>query len=78
MFDTSLNQGMVDVKLRRIELLDAIVAAFSVISGLSAEIKNPETTQTRRDICRSAIDHHWKPLMDKLQQQLDDYDARFE
>lgn len=78
MFETSFNQRTVGVKLRRIELLDAIVAIDAVIADFESEIKNPETTQTRRGICQSSIDKRWKPLREKLVQQLDAYDARFE
>lgn len=69
------NGTVLTVQMRRIDLLDAIIAIDSVIAGFECEIKNAETTQTRRDIYRSAIDNRWEPLRKKLAQQLDTADA---
>lgn len=76
--DISLNERTIDVKLRRGELIDAIIAinsVISVIAGRSAIIQDPETTRTFRDECRFAIDNRWNPLRDKLEQQLGAYNA---
>lgn len=72
------NGTVLNVQMRRIDLLDAILAIDSVIADFVREIANPETTQTRRDICRSAINHRWEPLREKLAQQLDTTDAEGE
>lgn len=73
--DISLNERTIDVKLRRGELIDAIIAINSVIAVRSAEIQDPETTRTFRDECRLAIDNRWNPLRDKLEQLLSAYNA---
>lgn len=72
------NGTVLTVQMRRIDLLDAIIAIDSVIAGFECEIKNAEATQTRRDICRSAINNRWEPLRNKLAQQFDAADTEDE
>ena len=72
------NGTVLNVQMRRIELFEAIVAIDSVIADFKREIRNPETTPTRREICQSAVDRRWGPLRQRLQQQLDAADAEGE
>ena len=72
------NGTVLNVQMRRIDLLDAILAIDSVIVDFKREIKNPETTATRREICQSAVDRRWEPLRQLLRQQLDAADAEGE
>lgn len=72
------NGTVLNVQMRRIDLLDAILAIDSVIVDFKREIKNPETTTTRREICQSSVDRRWGPLRQLLRQQLDAADAEVE
>lgn len=72
------NGTVLNVQMRRIDLLNAILAIDSVIVGFRGEIKSPETTTTRREICQSAVDRRWEPLRQRLRQQLDAADAEGE
>lgn len=72
------NGTVLNVQVRRIDLLDAILAIDSVIANFKHEIKDPATTQTRREICQSSIDRRWEPLRQLLRQQLDAADAEGE
>lgn len=72
------NGTVLNVQMRRIDLLDAILAIDSVIVDFKREIKNPETTTTRREICQSSIDRRWEPLRQLLRQRLDAADAEGE
>lgn len=72
------NRTVLNVQMRRIDLLDAISAIDSVIADFLRESIAPETTQTRRDICRASIDKRWMPLRQMLWQQLDTADAEGE
>ena len=69
------NGPVLNVQMRRIELCDTILAIDSVIVDFKREIKNPETTPTRREICQSSVDRRWEPLRQLLRQQLDAADA---
>lgn len=72
------NGTVLNVQMRRISLLDAIIAIDCVIADFKREIKNPETTTTRREICQSSVDRRWEPLRQLLRQQLDAADAEGE
>ena len=72
------NGTVLNVQMRRIDLLDAILSIDSVIVDFKREIKIPDTATTRREICQSSVDRRWEPLRQLLRQQLDAADAEGE
>ena len=53
---------------------DFEMAINSIIFDFEAEIHAPETSDDRRKIAKSAIDHRWKPLLKTIQDQFEDQD----
>lgn len=68
------NDEIMTLKLERIKVIDLEMAINSIIFDFEAEINAPETSDDRRKIAKSAIDHRWKPLLKTIQDQFEDQD----
>ena len=66
------NDEIMTLKLERIKVIDLEMAINSIIFDFEAEI--PKTSDDRRKIAKSAIDHRWKPLLKTIQDQFEDQD----
>lgn len=69
-----LNNKTVRLKLRRIDVCDLLLATTHIRFDMEDEMKNPETTETRREILKGSI-QKWEALHDELKHQLDEFDA---
>ena len=56
------NDEIMTLKLERIKVIDLEMAINSIIFDFEAEIHAPKTSDDRRKIAKSAIDHRWKPF----------------
>ena len=68
------NDEIMTLKLERIKVIDLEMAINSIIFDFEAEIHAPKTSDDRRKIAKSAIDHRWKPLLKTIQDQFEDQD----
>lgn len=68
------NEDYMILRVKRLEVLDYITAVQHIIFDFEDEIRDPETTEERRRIAQSSIDHRWKPVLDNLQSIFDTQD----
>lgn len=68
------NELKYTVEMKRINVLDLMMAVNHVIFAFEDEIKDPETTEERRKICQNSIEHRWMPVKKELEKQFDAQD----
>lgn len=69
------NCEIMTLKLKRTNVLDCIMAVQNVIHDFEDEIRNENTTDTRKQIAQSSIDHRWQPVLDTLKAQFAEQDG---
>ena len=62
------------VKMKRINVLDLMMAVNHVIFAFEDEIKDPNTTKERRKVCEDSIKYRWQPVKDELNKQFAEQD----
>lgn len=62
------------VTMKRINVLDLMMAVNHVIFAFEDEIKDPDTSEERRKICQNAIDYRWMPVKNELNKQFEAQD----
>ena len=62
------------LNLKRINVIDLKMAIMSIIFDFEREIRDPETSDDRRKIAKSAIDRRWQPLLEAIKDQFEDQD----
>ncbi|MEG1758370.1 MAG: hypothetical protein RR235_07945 [Oscillospiraceae bacterium] len=68
-----LNEKTVNVKMKRIELCNLMLATTSISIDAMRELAAAETTEERKKVLPGTI-KHWKDLHDMLKSQLDAFD----
>jgi hypothetical protein len=68
------NALTVNLKLSRLDVCDLLIACTVIRHDMEDEIRDPATTDGRRDVLRQSIPK-WEDLHDKLKRQLDDFDS---
>ena len=69
------NHEIMTLKLKRINVLDCIMAVQNVIHDFEDEIRDENTTDTRKQIAQSSIDRRWQPVLDTLKAQFAEQDG---
>ena len=64
---------MMKLELNRLEVCDLAMACTALVIDMQDEIKDPETTEGRREVLYSSITK-WQSLHDKVIEQLNFYD----
>ena len=70
------NEMMMTLKMNRLETCDVLKAITSIMIDMKMEMDNEATSEDRRRILQTSIDHRWKPLHDMIEKQLDEFDAQ--
>lgn len=68
------NNEIMTLKLERIRVNDIEMAIMSIIFDFEREIRDPETTEDRRQIARSSIERRWRPLLEEVKKQFKEQD----
>lgn len=68
------NDEIMTLKLERIKVNDIEIAIISIIADFEFEIRNPETTEDRRQIAKSSLERRWKPLLEEVKKQFREQD----
>ncbi len=68
------NNEIMTLKLARIKVNDIEMAIMSIISNLEREIRDPKTTDDRREIAKSSIKRRWEPLLEEVKKQFKEQD----
>lgn len=68
------NDEIMTLNLKRINVIDLKMAIMSIIFDFEREIRDPETSNDRKKIAKSAIDRRWQPLLEAVKDQFEDQD----
>lgn len=68
------NALTVNLELSRLDVCDLLIACTVIRHDMKDEIRDPATTDGRREVLRQSIPK-WEDLHDKLKRQLDDFDS---
>lgn len=68
------NDEMMTLKLDRIKITDIELAIISIIYDFEREIRDPKTTEHRKQVARSSIENRWKPLLEEVKKQFKEQD----
>lgn len=68
------NNETMTLKLKKIRVNDIEMAIMSIIFDLEREIRNPETTDDRKQIAKSSIEKRWEPLLEEVKKQFKEQD----
>lgn len=68
------NNEMMTLNLSRIKVLDVEMAIQSIIFEFENEIRDEESSEDRKRIAQSSIDHRWKPLLEEIKKQFEEQD----
>lgn len=69
-----MNHEIMTLKLERIKVLDVKMAIQEIIFDFENEIRNENTSEERKKIAQSSIDHRWKPLLETIKKQFEEQD----
>lgn len=68
------NALTVNLNLSRLDVCDLLIACTGIRHDMEDEIRDPATTDGRREVLRQSI-RKWEDLHDNLKRQLDDFDS---
>ena len=68
------NEEMMTINISRLKVLDVKLAIQEIIFDFEYEIRSNETSEERKKIAQSAIDHRWKPLLEEIKKQFEEQD----
>lgn len=68
------NGEIMKIELSRHKVLDITMAIQSLIFDFQDEIRNENTSDDRKRIAQSSIDHRWQPLLDEIERQFKEQD----
>lgn len=68
------NGEMMKIEVSRIRVLDIQTAIQHLIFDFQNEIRDEKTSDERKRIAQSAIDHRWQPLLDEIKKQFEEQD----
>lgn len=68
------NGEIMKIELSRIEVIDIKMAIQHIIFDFQDEIRDENTSEDRKRIAQSSIDHRWQPLLDKIERQFEEQD----
>lgn len=68
------NEEMMTINLKRIKVLDVEMAIQEIIFDFENDIRNKNTSEERKKIAQSSIDHRWKPLLEEIKKQFEEQD----
>ena len=69
-----MNQEMMNLNLRRIDMCDIRTALTSVIIDMKREMNDPSTSETRKEILKSSI-QKWEKLKAEVVRQFNEQDG---
>ena len=70
------NDETMKIEVPRTQILDIQMAILHIIFDFQNEIRDESTSEERKKIAQSAIDHRWQPLLDEIKRQFEDQDNK--
>lgn len=68
-----INEMKVNLELNRVKVCDLMIACTGICFGMEDELRDPNTSETRREILKRSI-AKWEALHDDLEAQLKAFD----
>lgn len=68
------NNEIMTLKLEKIKVNDIELALSSIIFDIERKIRDPETTEDRKQIAKSAIEKRWRPVLEEVRKQFKEQD----
>ena len=68
-----MNQEMMNLNLRRIDMCDIRLALTSVICNMNTEMNDPTTSETRKEVLKRSI-QKWEKLKAEVVRQFNEQD----
>ena len=68
------NEEIMTLNLSRLKVLDVKLAIQEIIFDFENEIRSEETSEERKKIAQSSIDHRWNPLLEEIKKQFEEQD----
>lgn len=68
------NHETMNIQLTRINVLDLRMAIHHIIFDFEDEIRDENTSDYRKRVCKSSIDNRWQPLLDEINRQFEEQD----
>ena len=68
------NGEMMTINISRLKVLDLELAIQEIIFDFENDIRSKNTSEERKKIAQSSIDHRWKPLLEEIKKQFEEQD----
>ena len=68
------NEEMMTINISRLKVLDVKLAIQEIIFDFENDIRSKNTSEERKKIAQSSIDHRWKPLLEEIKKQFEEQD----
>ncbi|MDY5845876.1 MAG: hypothetical protein SPJ92_04920 [Bariatricus sp.] len=68
------NEEMMTINISRLKVLDVELAIQEIIFDFENDIRSKNTSEERKKIAQSSIDHRWKPLLEEIKKQFEEQD----
>ena len=68
------NGEMMTINISRLNVLDVKLAIQEIIFDFENDIRSKNTSEERKKIAQSSIDHRWKPLLEEIKKQFEEQD----
>ena len=62
------------INISRLKVLDVELAIQEIIFDFENDIRSKNTSEERKKIAQSSIDHRWKPLLEEIKKQFEEQD----
>ena len=62
------------INISRLKVLDVKLAIQEIIFDFENDIRSKNTSEERKKIAQSSIDHRWKPLLEEFEKQFEEQD----
>ena len=62
------------INISRLKVLDVKLEIQEIIFDFENDIRSKNTSEERKKIAQSSIDHRWKPLLEEIKKQFEEQD----
>ena len=62
------------INISKLKVLDVELAIQEIIFDFENDIRSKNTSEERKKIAQSSIDHRWKPLLEEIKKQFEEQD----
>lgn len=71
------NSEIMSLRLTRLDMCDLMIATHCVYFGMDAEMRDENTTESRRSVLRNSM-KKWEHLHDEIRRQINAFDREYD